>query len=89
MKTFKEGGHRLFERDPETARIVSEMLLDLEKNGLDAVRKYSTKFDDWNPPSFELSEAQVAEAIAQDRPDRSSATPISARPTCGVSPRRS
>jgi len=26
MKTFKEGGHRLFERDPETARIVSEML---------------------------------------------------------------
>ena len=68
MKTFKEGGHRLFERDPETARIVSEMLLDLEKNGLEAVRKYSAKFDDWNPPSFELNAAQVAEAVAATDP---------------------
>ena len=31
MKVFKEGGHRLFERDPECAEIVSKMLLDLEK----------------------------------------------------------
>lgn len=37
MKIVKEGGHRLFERDPETARVVTEMLLDLEKNGMDAV----------------------------------------------------
>ncbi len=68
MKILKEGGHRLFERDPETARIVSEMLLDLEKNGLEAVRRYSAKFDDWNPPSFELSEAQVARGHRPDRP---------------------
>ena len=64
MKVFKEGGHRLFERDPECAEIVSEMLSDLEKNGMDAVRKYSQQFDDWNPPDFELSPAQVAAAIA-------------------------
>ena len=52
----QEGGHRLFENDPETAKVVSEMLIDLEKHGMDAVRKYSRQFDDWDPPDFELSE---------------------------------
>jgi sulfopropanediol 3-dehydrogenase len=61
---FKEGGHRLFEKDPETSRVVSEMLLNLERNGLDAVRKYSKQFDEWDPASFELSERQVSEAIS-------------------------
>jgi sulfopropanediol 3-dehydrogenase len=68
MHTIKDGGHRLFERDPETGRIVSDMLLDLEKNGLDAVRRYSRQFDEWDPPSFELNEAQTREAIAKVAP---------------------
>ena len=51
MKIFKEGGHRLFESDSQTAAAVGEMLLDLEKNGMDAVRKYSERFDGWNPKS--------------------------------------
>ncbi len=63
MKIIKSGGHRLFENDPETARVVSKMLLDLERHGMDAVRKYSQQFDDWNPDSFELSGAEIAEAI--------------------------
>ena len=37
MKIFKHGHHRLFEADEETAKIVSDMLLDLERNGMDAV----------------------------------------------------
>lgn len=65
MRIYKEGGHRLFESDPETSRVVSEMLLDLEKNGVDAVRKYSQKFDDWNPESFELTEKEINEAISR------------------------
>lgn len=65
MKSLKDGGHRLFQNDPETARVVSEMLLDLEHNGMDAVRKYSNKFDGWNPPDFELSESQVQSATEQ------------------------
>ena len=65
MRMLKEGGHRLFERDPETAGIVSEMLLDLEENGMDAVRKYSKEFDDWCPDDFELSEEQIDEAISR------------------------
>ena len=64
MLIYKNGGHRLFEQDTETARIVSEMLLDLEKNGMDAVRKYSKKFDDWDPGNFELSNAEISKAIS-------------------------
>jgi len=65
MKVIKEGGHRLFEEDPETSQYVQEMLQDLRENGMDAVRKYSQKFDDWNPTSFELSEQQINEAISK------------------------
>ncbi|MCC6147447.1 MAG: histidinol dehydrogenase [Anaerolineaceae bacterium] len=65
MKILKEGGHRLFESDPETTRLISELLNDLEKNGLDAVRKYSQRFDNWNPPDFELTSAQIEEAVSR------------------------
>ena len=63
MKVVKPGGHRLFERDPETARVVSEMLIDVERRGMDAVREYSSRFDDWSPRSFELDRKQVEDAI--------------------------
>jgi sulfopropanediol 3-dehydrogenase len=62
---FKEGGHRLFEHDAETARLVAEMLANLEAHGLEAARRYSRQFDGWDPPDYELSEAQVREAIAR------------------------
>lgn len=62
MKVIKNGGHRLLANDAETAAVVSGMLLDLEKNGLDAVRRYSEKFDHWKPPEFELTPAQIREA---------------------------
>jgi sulfopropanediol 3-dehydrogenase len=65
VKVIKEGGHRLFEDDPETARYISELLRDLRDHGMDAVRRYSREFDDWDPPSFEMSEQQIAEAMAQ------------------------
>lgn len=64
MKIIKPGGHRLFESDPETSGVVSEMLLDLERNGMDAVRAYSKRFDDWSPDSFELTPRQIREATA-------------------------
>jgi sulfopropanediol 3-dehydrogenase len=65
MKVIKDGGHRLFEEDIETSQYVSEMLRDLRKNGMDAVRKYSRKFDEWDPPSYELNAQQIDEAIAK------------------------
>ena len=65
MKVIKKGGHRLFQEDLDTAKIVSEMLKDLEKNGMGAVRKYSVKFDEWNPNDFELDDKQIREAVSQ------------------------
>lgn len=64
MLIVKRGGHRLFEQDHETAATVSRMLLELERRGMDAVREYSRKFDDWDPPSFELSKKDIEEAVA-------------------------
>jgi sulfopropanediol 3-dehydrogenase len=68
MQILKEGGRQLFETDPETSATVSDMLSDLENGGMDAVRKYSARFDDWNPASFELSRNQVDQAIAELEP---------------------
>jgi sulfopropanediol 3-dehydrogenase len=65
MKIYKPGRQRLFEHDRETAAVVSEMLLELEREGMDAVRRYSRKFDDWDPPSFRLTAAQIDEAIGR------------------------
>jgi sulfopropanediol 3-dehydrogenase len=64
MQTVKQGGHRLFEQDRETAAVVSEMLTDLERRGMDAVRAYSQRFDGWSPPSFELTDRQIRDAVA-------------------------
>ena len=64
MRIYKNGGHRLFENDPETAKLVSGMLIELERDGMDAVRRYSEKFDSWNPKSFELSENEIQASIA-------------------------
>ena len=63
MMILKNGGHRLFEDDPETAGVVSSMLSDLEKGGMDAVRKFSEKFDDWKPGNFELTSSEIQEAL--------------------------
>jgi sulfopropanediol 3-dehydrogenase len=41
---------------------VSEMLSTIERDGIDAVRRYSRELDDWDPPSFEVTSGQVAAA---------------------------
>jgi sulfopropanediol 3-dehydrogenase len=64
VKIIKDARQRLFEQDAETAAIVTRMLLDLEKNGMDAVRKYSRQFDEWDPPVFRLERSQIEEATA-------------------------
>jgi sulfopropanediol 3-dehydrogenase len=65
MKIFKNGQHRLFENDAETAAVVSKMLIELERDRMDAVRRYSRQFDDWDPPNFRLTSAEIASARDQ------------------------
>ncbi len=65
MQIRKHGVQRLFENDAETAATVSAMLIELERHGMDAVRRYSRQFDDWDPAAFRLNKTQIDEAIAQ------------------------
>ncbi len=65
MRILKEGSHGGFTRDSEAADAVAGMLDELERNGMDAVRKYSERFDGWSPDSFELSRSEIDAAIAK------------------------
>jgi sulfopropanediol 3-dehydrogenase len=62
---LKDATQRLFESDHETASTVSRMLLELEREGMDAVRRYSRQFDDWDPADFSLTREQIDVAIAE------------------------
>ena len=50
--------------DPAVRERVSEMLREIERRGVDAVRAYSRELDDWDPPTFEVTSDQVAAAGA-------------------------
>ncbi|MGI8780083.1 MAG: histidinol dehydrogenase [Solirubrobacteraceae bacterium] len=41
---------------------VSEMLLSIERDGAAAVREYSRRLDDWDPPSFVVGDDEIATA---------------------------
>jgi sulfopropanediol 3-dehydrogenase len=44
------------------------MLLELERDGMDAVRRYSSQFDEWSPASFRLDDKEIEDAIAKVSP---------------------
>jgi sulfopropanediol 3-dehydrogenase len=43
---------------------VSEMLREIERDGIDAVRRYSRELDDWDPPTFQVSDEEIHRASA-------------------------
>ena len=49
----------------EVKRTVEEMLRRIERDGLEAVREYSQRLDDWDPPSFRVAGAEIEAAAAQ------------------------
>ncbi len=50
--------------DPAVVARVSEMLLRIERDGLDAVRGYARELDGWDAPDFEVGAEAVAAATA-------------------------
>jgi hypothetical protein len=48
----------------DVAATVSEIIKDVRADGDAAVRRYSEKFDKWNPPSFKLDQEPIDKAIA-------------------------
>ena len=65
MIEYKTGGRFLFHGDKELEHFVSEVLLELERNKMDAVRKWSKQLDHWEPKEFVLSDTQIAWAAEQ------------------------
>ena len=51
----------------DVRRTVSEMLSAIQRDGVDAIRRYSAELDGWDPPSFIVDEATIA--AAADRLD--------------------
>jgi sulfopropanediol 3-dehydrogenase len=46
----------------EVRETVSRILSDVERDGLDAVRSWSRRLDEWDPPSLIVGEAEIAAA---------------------------
>ena len=53
----------------EVRKVVESVIADIRENGDAAVREYSSKFDNWSPDTFRLSEEQIA-AIIADVPEQ-------------------
>ena len=60
----RPGVHPVSSRDEAVAARVSEMLLRIEREGMDAVRAYSRALDGWDPQSFAVTDAEVRAATA-------------------------
>jgi sulfopropanediol 3-dehydrogenase len=66
---LKEAAARASETSDEVKRTVSEMLLRIEREGIDAVREYSRRLDDWDPPSFVVGEEEIRRAREDVSPE--------------------
>jgi sulfopropanediol 3-dehydrogenase len=62
---LKRAAARAPEVDDEVRRTVTEMLLRIERDGIDAVRRYSLELDGWDPPSFRVGEQELRAAEAE------------------------
>src|ERR1700726_3452546 len=51
------------ENSAQVRSTVEAILADIAARGEAAVREYSEKFDKWSPPSFQLSESEIAECV--------------------------
>jgi sulfopropanediol 3-dehydrogenase len=57
------------QRDPRVAETVTRMLLDIEANGLDAIRRYAKELDRSEAEDFELGAAELASIGDRVAPD--------------------
>jgi sulfopropanediol 3-dehydrogenase len=59
MEYFKKAPPQAAAVNQEIRDTVSQIISDVEKQGVDAVRRYSEKFDGFAPAEFRLSEADI------------------------------
>ena len=65
---LKQAGPPAREVTDEIRRRVESMLGDIEDGGLDAVRRWSNDFDNWNPDSFVVGDEEFERAAAELAP---------------------
>jgi sulfopropanediol 3-dehydrogenase len=61
---LKTAAHEPQAADPKVRELVSQILLDVEREGERAVRRYSKRFDGWTPERFVLAPDDVQRRIA-------------------------
>lgn len=61
---LKQASPRAGKATTDVAGVVAEIIKDVRAEGDAAVRRYSEKFDSWNPGSFRLSQETIEKAIA-------------------------
>jgi sulfopropanediol 3-dehydrogenase len=62
---LKTAAHEPQAADPKVRELVSQILLDVEREGERAVRRYSERFDGWAPERFVLTPDEVQRRIAR------------------------
>ncbi|MBF6595717.1 MAG: histidinol dehydrogenase [Thermaceae bacterium] len=64
MEYFKKAPPQPSSVSQEIRDTVSRIISEVEHEGIVAVRRYSEKFDGWNPPSFRLSEHDIEKGLS-------------------------
>lgn len=64
MEYIKNASPNVTVMSQEIKDTVSRIISDVEREGVTAVRRYSEKFDGWNPASFRLSQHEIEKSIA-------------------------
>ena len=62
MEYFKKAPPQPASVSQEIKDTVSQVISEVEREGIAAVRRYSERFDGWNPPSFGITDQQMRDA---------------------------
>ena len=66
---LKEASARARGIPDEIRATVSRIISEIEKEGEAAVRRYSRRFDDWDPPTFRVSQEEIERAYETFDPE--------------------
>jgi sulfopropanediol 3-dehydrogenase len=69
VQYLKSPGPPAPEVNADVAKRVETMLADIERGGLEAVRRWSRELDGWDPPSFLATEQEFERAAATLDPE--------------------
>jgi sulfopropanediol 3-dehydrogenase len=62
---LKTAAHEPLATDPKVRDVVSQILLDVEREGEVAVRRYSERFDRWTPERFVMRREDIDRRVAE------------------------